>query len=215
VSGQGLRSLSIFMLSYLDPLLFPDQCEIFEVSQGRYVYSIFKNGSRLLEDFGGRKLDYSEIKEIQKVEVFVRDPYERYVSGVQSYLRLNPELDRETVLKVISECLFLNRHFSLQFHWLLNLTRFTNASLHIRPINELDTIAGKVWNNLERDHSLIDYFKQNQKLSYYLQLDKVLTEDFMDKTVNFKKIVEHIKQNQNSLYTEVIQRSINLCDVLG
>lgn len=203
------------MLSYLDPILFPDQIEILEVSPGRYVYPIYKNGSSTLNSIGVRRLNYFEIRELRTVEVFVRDPFERYVSGVQTYLQFNPELNRDTILKIINECLFLNRHFTLQFHWLLNLTRFTDAWIHIRPIKELDTITDQVWHTLSRDQSLIDYFTPNDKLSYYLQLDKVLTEDLIGKTVSFPEIMRHIKRTQRHLYNEIIQRSKNLCIALG
>ena len=203
------------MLSYLDPILFPDQIEILEVSPGRYVYPIYKNGSSTLNSIGVRRLNYFEIRELRTVEVFVRDPFERYVSGVQTYLQFNPELNRDTILKIINECLFLNRHFTLQFHWLLNLTRFTDAWIHIRPIKELDTITDQVWHTLSRDQSLIDYFTPNDKLSYYLQLDKVLTEDLIGKTVSFPEIMRHIKRTQRHLYDEIIQRSKNLCIALG
>ena len=202
------------MLSYLDPILFPDQIEILEVSPGRYVYPIYKNGSSTLNSIGVRRLNYFEIRELRTVEVFVRDPFERYVSGVQTYLQFNPELNRDTILKIINECLFLNRHFTLQFHWLLNLTRFTDAWIHIRPIKELDTITDQVWHTLSRDQSLIDYFTPNDKLSYYLQLDKVLTEDLLGKTVSFLAITRHIKKTQQHLYDEIIQRSKNLCIAL-
>ena len=203
------------MLSYLDPILFPDQIEILEVSPGRYVYPIYKNGSGLLTDANDfRRLNYFEIRDIRTVEVFVRDPFDRYVSGVQTYLRFNPDLDRTTALKMINQCLFLNRHFALQFHWLVNLTRFTDAWIHIRPITELDTISDEVWHTLSRDQSLIDYFTPNDKLSYYLQLDKVLTEDLLGKTVSFLAITRHIKKTQQHLYDEIIQRSKNLCIAL-
>ena len=95
------------MLSYLDPILFPDQIEILEVSPGRYVYPIYKNGSSTLNSIGVRRLNYFEIRELRTVEVFVRDPFERYVSGVQTYLQFNPELNRDTILKIINECLYL------------------------------------------------------------------------------------------------------------
>ena len=203
------------MLSYLDPILFPDQIEILEVSPGRYVYPIYKNGSGLLTDANDfRRLNYFEIRDIRTVEVFVRDPFDRYVSGVQTYLAQHPELDKNTALTLIGKCLFLNRHFTLQFHWLVNLTRFTDAWIHIRPITELDTISDEVWHTLSRDQSLIDYFTPNDKLSYYLQLDKVLIEDLIGETVSFPAIMRHIKKTQQHLYDEIIQRSKNLCIAL-
>jgi hypothetical protein len=202
------------MLAYLDPILFPDQLEIYRVEPDRYIYPIYKNGSSSLRASAERVYDYKQIARLQVIEVFVRDPFDRYVSGVQTWLRHNPDFDRETALKFISNFLFLNSHFSLQFHWLVNLQRFTEAWMYIRPIDELSTATDLAWNVLARDESLVDYFKDNGKLWYYLQLDKILWEDLRGQTVTMRMIVAHIKQKYPALYTEIIQRNLDLCDVL-
>ena len=202
------------MISYLDPILFPDDIEVLEVSQNRYVYPIFKNGSRSLISKDYRQLSKGEIVDLTHVEVFVRDPFERYVSGVQSYLRLNPELDRATALQMISRYLFLDRHFSLQFHWLINLGRFCDPWMHIRPIDDLNSATDLVWNTITRDQSLLEYFQSNLKLWYYLQLDKILTEDFLNQTVKMSTILEHIKTKYPDLHNEIILRSKDLCIAL-
>jgi hypothetical protein len=202
------------MLSYLDPILFPDQCEILEVGPDRHVYPIFKNGSSSLLAANLRKLNYFEMRELRTVEVFLREPFERYVSGVQTYLRQNTHLDRATALTMIDEYLFLNSHFSLQFHWIVNLQKFTDAWMYFRPIEELHTATDHTWNVLARDETLVNYFGNNKKLNYYLQLDKILYEDFMGQTVSLKQIIRFIQTNHHALYNEVIDRSIQICNAL-
>lgn len=202
------------MLSYLDPILFPDQLEIYRVEPDRYIYPIYKNGSSSLRASAERVYDYKQIARLQVIEVFVRDPFERYVSGVQTWLQHNPDFDRATALKFIEQFLFLNSHFSLQFHWLVNLQRFTEAWMYIRPIDELATATDLSWNVLARDQNLVDYFKDNGKLWYYLQLDKILWEDLRGQTVTMRMIVAHIKHKYPALYTEIIQRNLDLCNVL-
>lgn len=203
------------MLSYLDPILFPDQCQILEIEPDRFVYPIFKNGSSSLGATGAPAINYFKMREIRTVEIFLRDPFERYVSGVQTYLNnIGPEYDRDTMLTVIGQFLFLNRHFALQFHWIVNLQRYTDAWMHFRPMTELSTATEESWNILTRDQSLVDFFKDNQKLQYYLSLDKILIEDFMGQTVPFSRVVKHIKNKYPTLYDEVIQRSLDICGVL-
>jgi len=202
------------MLTFLDPILFPDQCQILEVGPDRYVYPIFKNGSSSLLAANPRALNYFEMRELRTVEVFLREPFERYISGVQTYLRQNPHLDRATALTMIDEYLFLNSHFSLQFHWIVNLQKFTDAWMYFRPIEELHTATEHTWNVLARDEVLVDYFGNNQKLKYYLQLDKILYEDFMGKTVPLQQIIRFIQTNHHTLYNEVIDRSIRICNAL-
>ena len=104
------------MLSQLDNIIFPDRCDVLEIDSQRYVYPIFKNGSSTLNKVPHRILGIDELKQIDTVDVFVRDPYERFLSGVQTFLRYNTQLHRETALYFISEYLFLNRHFCPQFH---------------------------------------------------------------------------------------------------
>lgn len=198
------------MLTYLDPILFPDECIIYEI-KNRYVYSIFKNGSSSLVKAKGRILTTSEITSLKEVDIFLRDPFDRYISGVQTYINnIGQEYDKETVLKLISQFLFLNRHFALQFHWIINLTRFTEARLHFRHINELNMFTDHVSNSSIRNQILVEYFRDNKKLQFYLLLDKVLYEEFLGETVSFKIILQTIKEKYSDLYNEIIQRSINL-----
>jgi hypothetical protein len=203
------------MLSYLDPVIFPDECVVLEVSPNRYVYPIFKNGSSSLTNTPGViVLGNDKIKDLDLIEVFVRNPFERYISGVQTYLKHNSEYHLDTTLKIINEYLFLNRHFSLQFHWLVNLQRYTKAKLHLLPIDELQSTTNLFYNVQKQQQWLVDYFQPNSKLWYYLQLDKVLTEYFIGQTVQFQDILDHIQISYPDLYKEVIQRSRNLCAVL-
>ena len=202
------------MLGYLDPILFPDQLEIYRVEPDRYIYPIYKNGSSSLRASAERVYDYKQIAQLKTIEVFVREPFERYVSGVQTWLNHNPDFDRNTALKFVREFLFLNNHFSLQFHWLVNLQRFTEAWMYLRPMEELHTATDLAWNVLARDQSLVDYFQDNTKLWYYLQLDKILYEDLRGQTVTMRMIVSHIKEKYPPLYTEIIQRDLDLCAVL-
>ena len=203
------------MLGYLDPLLFPDEILVIELTTNRYVYPIYKNASSSLFETAIATLNTDKIKQLDHIEVFVREPFERYVSGVQTYLRLNPHLDRATALSMIDEYLFLNRHFTLQFHWIMNLVRFNpDISMAFRTMEELNDATDLTWNALTRDQTLIDYFKENQQLWFYLQLDKILTEDFIGQTVKFKTIVAHIKDKYPVIYEETIERVQELCAVL-
>ena len=210
----GTVPCHLIMFSYIDPILFPDQLKVYELTENRYVYPIYKNASSTISKIAIRELNYFEIKKLDKIDIYLRDPFERYVSGVQTYLRYRPELDRETVLKFIDEFLFLNSHFNLQFHWVVNLSRMTDAHVNFRHINELSSVTHEVWNALTRDQMLIDRFSQNSKLSYYLQLDKILYEELMGQTLAFRAIGRYIKTKHQYLYEEIIQRSREICTAL-
>lgn len=202
------------MLSYLDPILFPDQYKIYELTPNQFVYPIYKNASTTIAKIALRDVPYYEHADIKTIDVYLRQPFDRYVSGVQTYLNQRGDLDKETTLKLIEEFLFLNRHFSLQFHWLVNLARHSDAWIHFRHVNELKDTTSQVWNALTRDQNLIDRFNNNSKLHYYLMLDKIVYEEFLGQTVSFRQICEHIEHKHPYIYKEIIQRSRDLCGVL-
>lgn len=201
------------MLSQLDNIIFPDRCDVLEiVPSQRYVYPIHKNGSSSLYNSGFRLVNHDELHSVPVVDIYVRDPYDRFITGVNTFLQHNSNLDRDTVLHFVGNYLFLNRHFCPQFHWLVNLQRFTNAKIRINPINSLSEITG-LTHNQSKNLVLNKYF-DNDKLRFYLSIDKVLTEDLLGKTIPFKLIVQTIQYRYPSVYKEVIQRSLDLCNVL-
>ena len=201
------------MLSQLDNIIFPDRCDVLEiVPSQRYVYPIYKNGSSSLYKSGFRLVDHDELSNIPVVDIYVRNPYDRFVTGVNTFLQHNAKLDQSTVLHFVNNYLFLNRHFCPQFHWLVNLQRFTNAKIRINPISALSDITALRVNQSE--DPLLDEYLSRDKLHFYLSIDKVLTEDLLGKTVPFKLIVQTIKHRYPEVYKEIIQRSKDLCNVL-
>lgn len=201
------------MLSQLDNIIFPDRCEVLEVAPQRYVYPIYKNGYSSLSNSGFRTLAMAELPALDTVEIFVREPVERFFSGLSSYIEYNKQLDQDTLLFIAGHHLFINRHFAPQFHWLVNLRRFTQAQIRINPIEDLKTVTDLHINeNKNKVHyNIIDF----PKVTFYMQLDKVLTQDLLGKTVPWKLIVQTMQKRYPDVYKEVVQRSINLCNVLG
>lgn len=203
------------MLSQLDNIIFPDRCDVLEiVPSQRYVYPIFKNGSSSLYADNYRIVPEEELKNIPVIDIYVRNSYERFISGVQTFLMQNPEADEKTLLAIIGSYLFLNRHFCPQFHWLVNLHRFTDAKIRINSVSSLNEITNQHSNKQIKRQAIDDYFKNHEKLHFYLSIDKVLTELLVGFTVEFKDIVKLIKIRHPDVYVEVIQRSKDLCTVL-
>lgn len=202
------------MLSQLDNIIFPDRCDVLEIDSQRYVYPIFKNGSSTLNRVPHRILGIDELKKIDTVDVFVRDPYERFLSGVQTYLKHNSHLHRETALHFISEYLFLNRHFCPQFHWLINLQRHAKVGMRLLPMTKLSEITDSIKNHHTPDPEIGCYFANNLKVKFYLQLDKVLTEQLLGQTVTMEDILYMLERYYPQVYTEVVARSKELCTVL-
>ena len=201
------------MLSQLDNIIFPDRCEVLEVAPQRFVYPIYKNGYSSLRESNFRTLSMTELPLLDTVEIFVREPVERFFSGLSTWIEYNNNLDKDTLLFMAGHHLFINRHFAPQFYWLVNLRRFTQAKIKINPIEALSAVTNlKLNENKNKIQYDIAHFP---KVTFYMQLDKVLTETFMGQTVEFSEIVQAIKDLHPAVHQEVIQRSISLCNVLA
>ena len=196
------------MFTELDSILFPDCCEVLEITPSQhYVFPIFKNGKTSLEVEMQRskwkKLTNTEIEQIQMpITVFVRDPKQRFISGVNTYLqhlqRDCPELDTKTILWFVDQYLFLNRHYCPQFFWLMNLARYTSVPLEFKAMNGLSELT-----NIQHDANvlppnlgLLTQLEQFnwKKLELYFYLDQLLVES-IGKTFTFADILEQVKQH--------------------
>lgn len=205
------------MFADIDRIVFPNECPVLEVEPGtRYVYPIFKNGSSsLFAEKKFRLISPAEVENISVIEVFVRDPHERFLSGVQTYLDKSPSvLDRRTLLYVIERYLYLNRHFCPQIYWLLNLSRFTTAKFHLRPLHELHTLVGGKINQGTVDPSITDYFSDNGHVKFFNEMDEVLTKNLIGQTCSLDQIIDVLKTNYGGLYHDTFGTAKALMDVL-
>lgn len=199
------------MLNILDTQLFPDECIVLDTGN-ELVYPIFKNGSSSLsKTYSPVHLDV--ITNADCITVYIREPLDRFYSGVNTYLKNNPTLDSNTVIELINRHLFLDRHFCPQFYWLVNLRRFTSAKFKILGMSQLSNTTTLHMNKSEV-HNTSEHFKANDKIHFYLALDKVLYWDLKNQTVTFDDILYKIKTQWPDVYKEVIERSKILCNVL-
>ena len=205
------------MLSYMDDTLFPDECTILEIQNKitnnvEYVYPIFKNGSSSLLASCNRSLSLKEINNLDKITIFVRDPLERFLAGVNQYIKNNNTYDKHTIINMVNRYLFFDRHFCPQFYWVVNLQRFTKANMSLKSVSQTCDYTS---HNINVNHAGVDelltYFNNNSKLHYYLELDKVLFFKLINKTVSFDDIVENI---DTDVYNDIIMRTKKLCSVL-
>lgn len=205
------------MLSNLDQIIFPNSCEVLEiVPQQHYVYPIFKNGSRSLVRSNFRTLAPDELKQLDVVDVFVRDPYERFLSGVNTYLaNLDPAVDRASAMFFIKNYLFLNRHFAPQIFWLINLHRFSNTKFRIRPMHELSTVTDLQENSSSIANDIKEYFKLDDKIRFHLEMDEALTVNLIDQTVDLASVVDVLRVNYQPMYREIFQHSIDILDAVS
>ena len=195
------------MLSRIDDIIFPDRCEVIEIEASqRYIYPIFKNGSSSIAEYiqaQKRKVLFNEqIKKISNIDIILRDPLERFISGINTYVsntkRDNPQLDVDTIIYFAETYLFLDRHYAPQFSWLVNLTRYArkNTKLHLHGMESLKEFTPLSINPNETmmlSPEIINRLKSNIHNEMYLRIDNLLL-SLIGQALTFEEILKYLKE---------------------
>ena len=206
------------MLGILDAELFPDDCDVIEIPHhNQHVYLIQKNGNTSLRKenlrHGYRIYSNHEIQTLPAVDVYIRNPRSRYISGVNTYLqhlqRDHPELDYQTAFWFAKKYLFLNRHYLPQFYWIYNLSKFLAPDAKIRfrdfktfgSITEIQDRAKVVPPTKEFVQQLLD---NNINIEFWWYVDQILL-DLAGQDLSWLQLVEHYKNN----FPEVAHRVLS------
>jgi hypothetical protein len=214
------------VFSELDSIIFPDSCEVIQVTSQHFVFPIFKCGrsslTRSMVDKGWTFVPESKIKNIScPITIFLRDPKERFTSGVNTFIQhlQSNDLDTHTILYFINRYLFLNRHYAPQFFWMLNLYRYSGPDTyvnfrHMTDISLLTTVHSHADVEPVTDQLLehIQSFDWS-KLELYFYLDQIML-DHIGKTVKICDLITHVKENHTTLYNLVFEKSLNVINVL-
>lgn len=205
------------MLSHLDFIIFPDRCEVLEIIPSqRYFYPIYKNASSSINEEAKknkwRVYLNEQIKRLPSVDVIIRDPEERFVSGVSSFvtqiLKENPTLDKNTVLWFVKNYLHLNRHYCMQFSWLLNLARYLHPDVKINllgmdAVKQITSLESNPWGVKDK----FDIQPKNlPSQEMYQRIDQILF-NAIGQSLTFAEIIQLIKDQDADAYKQVIQRS--------
>jgi hypothetical protein len=216
------------MLIELDTELFPDRCEVVEMPlHNQFVYLIQKNGySSLQKEIqvnAYKVFANDEIKQLSVVDVYLRDPQTRYVSGVNTYLqhlmRDHPELDQFTAFWFAKRYKFLNIHYLPQFHWLVNLSQYLNdnTKLQFHNINSLSQITeyhftppGVTSVSTEFTEKLLD----NNNIKLWVYLDQILLE-LQNKQLTWHEVIAHYRKNHNQVFDLICGPLLKLSNQLN
>lgn len=212
------------MFSRLDHYLFPDKCEVYQVEEGRqYIYPIFKNGSSTLvmaaEENRWKILFNEQIKRVRNIDVYLRDPADRLNSGIATYVNQlkqdRPELDEETILFFVENHPFINRHLTPQFHWLINLSRYTarHTLLNFKDINQMSSLTEVFDNPYSSDKrypEIVDKILSHE--GHYLLLDQFLIKEFLGRSVTFRDIMSSFQYNYPVVYDEIFGHAQTLAE---
>ena len=208
------------MLSHLDSIIFPDRCEVIEIIPSqRYVYPMFKNGRSTLYDHAKlhkcRILINEQIKKLNSVDIILRDPHKRLISGINTFVQMtaseHPDLDSKTILWFAQNYLFLNRHYAPQSLWLVNLARYLgpDTKLNFLGMDQLVNITdihSKPTRVMPATDQLIGQLTNIPNNEMYQRIDQILVE-CIGQSINFNQLVHHIQTQDATAYEQVVVRS--------
>jgi len=194
------------MLSRIDDIIYPNRCEVIEFSDPqRFVYPIYKNGRTSLTYYPIRPYKIiinDQIKRASTIDVILRDPLERFISGVNTFVfntkKENPALDIDTIFYFTNNYLFLNRHYAPQISWLTNLSRFIDADTKLKfyDMKELDKLTTEKSNPPEDKILTSDQIFElstNIHNEMYLRIDQLLVK-LIGRELCFTEILNYIKE---------------------
>lgn len=208
------------MRTALDTELFPDLCEVVEIPlHNQWVYLIQKNGNSSLRFQQARDnlavFTNDEISALDYVDVYIRNPRARYVSGVNTYLqhlqRDHPELDLLTAFWFAKRYKFLNTHYLPQFHWLANLARYlrSDAKIRIRNFKDFGAITD-FKSRAEVTPPSQDFvtmlLKENHGIELWLYLDQMLLE-LAGQEFTWTELIEYYQRNYKNTIEHVLPKT--------
>ncbi len=126
------------MLKHWNTLLNTD-CLVVDVGPAT-VYPIYRVGFTSLV-YDTTCFYYNEnISKCADINVLVRDPAERFISGVNEVCRQN-KLDVFNTWNLIAKDQFIDRHFTPQYLWLMHLYRFYKGNVKLRPFSHIKKLT--------------------------------------------------------------------------
>jgi hypothetical protein len=173
----------------------------------KYIYPIFKNGSAAIyrnqENHNYKSIVNEQIKKLTDIDVFLRNPKERYRSGFQKFVYNNFELDYQTLFLLGQQGHILDRHYLPQINWLLNLMRYMDptAKIHIHHLEMLVHYAPG--NDKPQKSNLEAPF--NEWMEMALRLDWILWNDMAGQGWTPREILTKLAEDDTLAYSTVFK----------
>ena len=171
------------MLNHWNKLL-ATECVVIGVGD-HVVYPIFRVGYTTLMSVRDRQYVDEHIRQLKHIDIIIRDPEQRFISGVNRYCREN-KLDLQESWSMIKKGKLIDRHFAPQYIWLLHLSKFYKGNVTLRPLEYIKKITKTHENRSANkiDIPLIEEFTKIDKLLLKHQNNTVALESIIRKYKN-------------------------------
>ena len=167
------------MLTQWNKLLNTD-CTVVDIGP-HTVYPIFRVGSTSLMNAADKTYVNSHIAECKHIDVMIRDPGDRFVSGINEYSRQN-NLNIEETWKLVEQGKLVDRHFAPQYMWLLHLYKFYKGTVTILPFDHIKQITSVherkddinkpvplLKSFLNMDHAIVEHYNETFELGRLIE----------------------------------------------
>lgn len=197
--------------------LFPDECEVVMIPpHNQSIYLIQKNGTSSLREESinhhYRILKNHQLRDLSMIDIYIRNPRARYISGVNTYLqhlaRDHPQLDQATARWFAKRYKFLNRHYLPQLYWLQNLSRFISpdTQLRLRDFADIGIITSirHSANVVPPSRELVAFLlSDDPDLELWLHVDQILL-DLVGNTLTWSALCDHYASQHPDIAANVL-----------
>lgn len=163
--------------------LINTECIVVDIN-GILVYPIFRNGSTSLFRACNSRYINHEISDCKNIQILIRNPDDRFVSGINIYSEQNNLSVEETWCKA-QQGILVDRHFCPQYIWLLNLYKFYKGTVTLRKFEHIKKLTSIHWKKSKTK-------KKVPILGKFVDIDHKLM-GLIDKPINLKNIIEKYK----------------------
>jgi hypothetical protein len=156
------------------------ECRVVEI-KNQTVFPIFRVGSSSLEYAADKVYLNEEIGGCKDVQVLIRDPVDRFVSGINKYCRMH-NLDVHETCEMMRQGKIVDKHTTPQLVWLFHLSKFYNGTVTLRPFADIKKIT-----DVHRNRHPV---KVNvTPPEEFIQIDKKLI-NLLGQTIDLKSLVK-------------------------
>jgi hypothetical protein len=161
-------------------------CRVIKIGN-QFVYPIFKVGSNSLFAEADTVFLNNEIRDrCGDIQVLIRDPEKRFISGINYYCQQN-NLKVNDTWQLVSQEKLIDRHFAPQYMWLVHLSRFYSGVVTLRPFTDIT--------NFTKGHkgkSIKENLVQVEIIRNLVDIDIKLRQ-FYNKKIKIKELVRRYK----------------------